>query len=432
MTALLIFAALLLPPVPGERVAFTDDEKAKILRHSPLPPLPPDPTNRVADDPTAAHFGRFLYFDTRLSSNGKVSCATCHDPQKGYSDGKRLAEGVGVTTRNSPTVWNAAYNRWQFLDGRADTLWAQAAQPIENPKEMDFSRLELAHLIAERVDLRAAYEAIFGALPDLSDRTRFPPAARPLPDTPDHPHHRAWEAMRPEDQETATRILTNVTKCIAAYERRIISRDSPFDRFVAALRSGDERRQRDYPDAAKRGLRLFVGRANCRTCHTGPNFTDNEFHMIRVPPLDGGEPTDPGRYEGIAKLKADPLNALGVFSDQRTGPAAEKIEFLARKPDTWGQFKTPTLRNVAKTAPYMHQGQFVFLRRVLVHYSIFQDALPPDHHGARETILQPLNLTEGEIRDLMAFLETLTDESIDDRLKTAPESPRMIGAGVIR
>ena len=142
-----------------------------------------------------------------------------------------------------------------------------------------------------------------------------------------------------------------------------------------------------------------------------------------MPPLDGNPPADAARYDGILRLKADPLNAVGVFSDQRSGPPAEKLEFLAKKPEYWGQFKTPTLRNVEKTAPYMHQGQLPALRAVLMHYSLFENALPPDHHGARETILQPLNLTETEIRDLLTFLSTLTDESIDRRLLSKPASP---------
>lgn len=431
MNASLLLIALVAAP-PADSIVFTADEQAKILRHSPLGPPPPDPTNRVADDPAAAQLGQFLFFDTRLSSDGKVSCAVCHDPAKGFSDGRRLAVGVATGTRNSPTLWNSAYNRWQFYDGRADSLWAQAAQPLENPKEMNISRLALAHFIAATPEVRQAYEALFGPLPDLSDRRRYPAAARPLPETPAHPENRAWEAMSGPDQETATRILSNVTKCIAAYERKLVSRDSPFDRFAAALRAGDEGAQREYPELAKRGLRLFVGIADCRTCHAGPNFTDQEFHMVRVPPLEGGPATDPSRFDGIAKVQADPLNARGIFSDQRSGPAADKIDFLAQTPENWGQYKTPTLRNIDRTAPYMHQGQFVFLRRVMVHYSVFQDALPPDDHGSKETILKPLNLSESEMRDLIAFLETLTDESIDPRLKSAPRSPLLPAVKEIR
>lgn len=402
---------------------FTDLERSRILQHSPLPPPPPDPTNAVADDPRAAHLGQFLFFDTRLSSNGKVSCATCHDPARGFADDKTLPEGVGTGTRNTQTVWNAAYGRWYFWDGRADTLWSQALGPIEGEHELNFSRMEVAHLLQADAALRAAYERLFGAMPDLSDSARFPPRARPMPDKPEDPAHRAWIAMQPDDRAAVNRVLAGALKAIAAYERTLISRASPFDQFAAALRAGDAGLAGRYPLDAQRGLRIFLGKGNCRLCHSGPQFSDGEFHDIRIPPLAGGPAIDSARYDGVKRLLAGEFNARGPHSDQRDGPAAEKLEFLNSRPEFWGLFKTPTLRNVARTPPYMHQGQFATLGKVLHYYSTLENALPPNHHGARETVLVPLGLSPGEMLDVIAFLESLTDESVDPTLLGKPRTP---------
>jgi cytochrome c peroxidase len=398
-----------LQPVPADtkEVRFTEQEKRRIFQHSPLPPPPPDPTNAVADDPAAARLGERLFLDPRLSGNGQISCATCHQPERHFTDGKPLAEGLSRVERHTPALWNVAYNRWYFWDGRADTLWSQALVPIERPDEMGGSRTDVARRIASDRELRTAYEQIFGPIGEFEDLRRFPPGARPHPDGAGRPEHTAWEAMAPHDRERVERVFTNAGKAIAAYERKLLSRHSAFDVFVEGLRSGDAEKLAALSPAAQRGLRLFIGRGNCRLCHSGPNFTDGEFHSVRVPPLEGGLPRDPGRYRGIEELLASPFNAAGRYSDQRDGPAADKLRHLARKPDDWGRFKTPSLRNVALTPPYMHQGQLATLEEVIEHYSTFSRALPPGHHQ-QETFLVPLQLTEQEKADLKAFLEALT------------------------
>lgn len=431
-------AAALLPslasaqPATPERsaeapVRFTEEERRKILQHFPLPPPPSDPTNRVADDPAAVEFGHALFFDARLSPDGEFSCASCHDAAKGLTDGKPLAEGVGKGTRSAPTLWNVAYNRWYFWDGRSDSLWAQVVHPIESPVEMNSSRLRVAHLVHNDAKYRRRYESLFGDMPPLSDAARFPPDAKPVPENPNDPANTAWTSMSAGDRNEVNRVLINIAKAIAAYERRLVSRHSPFDRFAEGLAAGDAEKLAALSPSAQRGLRLFVGSANCRLCHSGPNFSDGEFHNVRVPPHPDGRRDDPGRHEGAELVRDDPFNARGAFSDARTGPAADKIDFLANTAENWGRFKTPTLRNVALTAPYMHQGQFATLREVLEYYSTLEEALPPGHHET-ETILEPLMLSDRQIADLEAFLRSLTDESIDPALLRppggdGPESP---------
>jgi cytochrome c peroxidase len=397
---------------------FSPAEVRRILQHSPLADVKPS-SSAVADDPRAASLGHALFFDARLSSNGEISCATCHDPARGFTDGKPVGEALGVVDRNTPTIWNAAHQRWLFWDGRADSLWSQALQPIENPLEMGSSRLAVAHLVAGDQPLRDAYQAIFGALPELADRARFPPQGRPAPARPEDPLHQAWSAMAPADQQAVDRIFVNVGKALEAYQRRLVSRNSSFDRFVEGLRRNDVQAMQVLSPEARRGLKLFIGRGECRLCHSGANFSDGEFHDIRVPPRNGGMPLDAGRYEGIRALLASPFNAAGPHSDDRDGLAAQRLRFLAQGPHLWGAFKTPSLRNVALTAPYMHQGQFESLERVVEYYSTLEGAVRADHHD--ETVLVPRQFTPAEKADLIAFLHALTDvDSIDPALLRPP------------
>ncbi len=390
--------------------------RARILKLSPLASPPADPTNAYADDPAAARLGQSLFFETRLSADGQVSCATCHDPAKSFADGKTTS----THDRHVPSLWNVAWQRWFFWDGRADSLWSQALKPLEDTSELHSDRTSIVRVVRGDPALEAAYEAVFGALPDMSDTSRFPEHARPCPDDPQHAHHAAWLAMSAGDRAAIDRAFVNIGKAIAAYERRLVSRDSKFDRFVLALRNGDSKARSEYGESALRGLALFLGKADCITCHAGPNFTDNEFHNIGVPPLDKKPAHDLGRHSGVRLLRADPFNARSKFSDDPEGERAREIDALAHSHELWGQFKTPTLRNVARTAPYMHQGQLASLTDVLRYYSTLDGAVQA-HHG--ETVLQPLNLSEGEIADIVAFLETLTDESLPSELLGPPSSP---------
>jgi cytochrome c peroxidase len=398
-----------LPVVEG----FTSDEVRAFLKLSPLPPPPPDPTNRHADDPRAARLGQFLFFDERLSSNGKVSCATCHRPELGFADGKHFGEALGVLERHTQSLFNVAYSRWFFWDGRADSLWAQALRPLEEPREHGFSRLALAQLLARDADLRRGYEEAFGPLPDLADAARFPPAGQP--------GSTAYDGMTEADQIAVDRVFANVGKALAAYERLLVSRDAPFDAFVAGVRSGDLYQQHFLGASAREGLRLFVGKARCTLCHSGPSFSDREFHDNRVPTLDGKPRLDPGRYDGIPLVQADPFNGAGEYSDAPVGEAEDKLRYLLRAGHNWSEFKTPTLRNVTLSAPYMHQGQFATLDEVLDYYNTLERAVPSHHQGERT--LAPLGLTQVELDALRAFLEALTDARLDPELLKQPSTP---------
>lgn len=403
-------------PDPPSVPEFSPQERARILRHSPLPPLPPDETNAVADDPAAARLGQALFFEPRLSSNGKVSCATCHDPQRSFADGRPLAQGLGVGRRHTPALWNLAYNRWFFWDGRADALWSQALKPIENPVEMGGSRLAVAGLLASDPRLGAAYVRVFGALPEALVRGRLPRVGGPL--ASDLAGRLAWSEISAEEQLAVDRVFSNVGKALAAYERRLVSRRAPFDVFVEGLRAGDASKLAALTPAARRGLRLFVGRGNCALCHAGPTFSDLEFHDVGVPLSVDVTTPDPGRLEGVRALLVDPFSAGGLFSDDRDGPRARAARFVRPREEDLGLVKTPTLRNAARTPPYMHQGQFASLRDVLHFYSTHEGrrGLP----AQQERVLVPLHLDEQESDDLSAFLSALVDEGLDEGLRHPP------------
>ncbi|MEM9382454.1 MAG: cytochrome c peroxidase [Planctomycetota bacterium] len=408
-----LFACLTACGEPREcalAIEVDDALRARIAAMSPLPPLPPDPTNRYADDPAAARFGQTLFFDGRLSGNGRVSCATCHDPDRGFTDGRTLAVGLAEGNRHTPTLWNVGHQRWLTWDGRADSLWMQALDPIEDVREMGGSRGAVARLIHDDPVLLAAYVDVFGAFPDAAVAGPAP-HARPVrageaatgADAP--AAVQAWNALSGEDRAAIDRVYVHVGKAIAAYQRLLVRGDAPFDTFVAGLLEGDEERIAALSPAAQRGLRLFLGRANCVLCHSGPAFSDGEFHNNSLPTLHGGEARDAGRYDGARVVADSAFNAAGPHSDAPDGEAASRVRRLRRTSESWGEFRTPSLRNLANRAPFMHQGQLADLGAVLSFYSDLAGATGRNHH--QEQILVPLRLSETESAELEAFLASL-------------------------
>jgi len=406
---------------PGDtyEISFTEAQAALLLRHSFDGEPPEDATNAVGDDPDAQIMGQYLFFDTGLSGNGEVSCATCHQPEHGFSDPERTSTAIGTTDRHTPTIVNSAHNRWLNWDGRCDTLWCQAAGPLENPDEQGTNRLAVAHYVHDDGDLSEAYSNIFGSLPDLDDSDRFPDHAMPMPLDTGDPLNIAWDGMTEEDQHAATTVFINVTKTIAAYERRLSQHSSPFDSMLEEFASGDLTGGDHLSDEAKQGAMLFVGEANCWACHAGATFTNKEFHNVALPPIDGIDNESSGRFGGIDLLLTNPFNSQGEFSDSLSG-ADTKLDYLVQSPEEIGSFKTPGLRNLLDTAPYMHGGHFETLTEVVTHYSEMDD---PPLVGHREELLLPQLWSEEEIASVVAFLESLQGAPIDSELLGQPAAP---------
>jgi cytochrome c peroxidase len=414
--------------------------------------LPADPSNAVADDPAAAALGKAFYFEPGFSGAlgpdndgvtngsvgaagqvGRLSCQSCHDllsPTASGSDDRsapaNASLGAAYTLRNAPTIINAAFSAtWQFWDGRKDSLWGQALAPTENPVEANGSRLRVAHLIQSKY--ADAYTAVFPAAPS-NDPTSNPPVLADLGDparfpSDGKPGDPAFDDLAPPDQDLVNRVFANYGKALEAYERRLTSRaftKAPFDQFLQSLAGDSTYANASLEPAAIRGAKLFIGKAGCRECHRGPLLTDFQFHDIGVPQEGAHVPaSDDGRYTGAAALAADPFNRAGRYSDDQT-PAPDEQVALAGAPATEdvGRFKTPSLRNVGKTAPYMHDGYYQTLWDVVNHYN-FAGATG-DYDGELDVALSPLLLTDAELGDLVEFLGSLSDGAVIDSTSIAP------------
>jgi cytochrome c peroxidase len=367
-----------------------------------------DPTNRFQTDPAAAKLGQRLFFDVALSATNTVSCASCHDPAKGFGDGLAVAEGAFTGRRNTRTVLGAAESSWLLWDGRKDSAWAQALGPIENPTEHGFTRLEAVRVLRSRYS--AEYEAVFGPLPAVDDE-RWPARAMPVLDDPGGAVNQAWEALSEADRVAVNTAYANLGKAIAAYEAKLVPGRAPFDDYVRAVQAGEPSDALSADAIA--GLRLFIGKGDCLACHGGPRFTDDSFHNLGLP--TDGEP-DRGRSVGARAVLDDPFNCLGPYSDA-PGSCGELSFLDPTFREFEGAFRTPSLRHVAETAPYMHDGQLATLADVLAFYSELPGTAAVGH---REPLLAPLGFSASELAQLEAFLRSLTGAPVDVSLARSP------------
>ncbi len=355
-------------------IEFTEVEINRILSHGPWPmKWTPDPSNRVSGNVHAIDLGERLFFDERLSVKENVSCGTCHIAEYNWTDGVKRNKGQAMVDRNTPTLMNLRHHRWFALDGAADSLWSQSMRPIVDPRELASNAAHVAQYVRKDADLSCRYEKTFGVKPTA------------------------------QDDEA---VLVAVGKVMAAFQETLVTDVTPFDAFRDALARGDHTAATLYPRDARRGLKIFVGKGNCSTCHVGPMFTNGEFHDIGVSHFIDGDSkkVDGGRHEGIKKLAASKFNLLGPYNDDATRASATKTVHLKPEHRNFGEFKVPSLRNVGYTGPYMHSGEMLTLNTVVRHYSELNvDRL----HADGESILKPLKLTQSESADLVAFLQTL-------------------------
>ena len=363
---------MLLWPASCLGQGFDPTEVRRILRHGPWPPAwSPDPSNRVSGSPAAIELGRQLFFDPRLSANGTISCATCHRPDRLWADGVPRSTGLEPVDRNAISLVNVRWQRWFGWDGANDSLWAQSIRPLLDQREMAMSAEKVGALLRDDPQLACRYREAFGGAP-------------------------------PIDHQAA---LVNAAKVLAAFQEMLVTGRTPFDEFRDALEHGDEVQAARYPAAARRGLKLFVGPAGCALCHVGPNFTNGEFHDTGISFFVRPGQVDPGRHAGIQRLRDSPFNLLGTYNDDPKRSTAMRTRHVALQHRNWGEFRVPSLRNVALTAPYMHNGALASLRDVIRHYSeVDEDRL----HADGELLIRPLRLRDDEIDDLVNFLETLT------------------------
>jgi cytochrome c peroxidase len=375
-----IALALIIPTSLAQGVAFSIDERARILAHGPWPPAATrDPGNRFSGNPDAIDLGRRLFSDSALSRSGYIGCVTCHQPDRALTDLRARAHGIADVDRNTPTLANLRLQRWYGWGGSSDSLWMASIRPLLDTRELDTDAAIIARRFSLNEDLACRYRKVFGRAPVHAD----------------------------------DELLVNVGKALAAFAETLVTERTPFDDFRDALARNDQAAMQRFPVAAQRGLKLFVGRGNCFVCHTGPNFSNGEFHDTGISFFVAPGKVDAGRHEGIRTVQASRFNLLGRFNDDATGTNATATRHVTLEHRHWGEFRTPSLRNVAVTPPYMHNGSLATLREVVLHYSeIDGERL----HADGERILRKLSLRNEEIDDLVAFLGTLTDSAGERRL----------------
>ncbi len=357
----------------GEPGRLTEPELRRVLQLGPWPlERRSDPGNRLSGDPFAIAFGQRLFFDSMLSSNGYVACASCHQPDRAWTDRRPRAQAIGPSRRNTPSLVNLTHQRWWGWAGASDSLWMATLRPLLDPDEMNSSPRLVARRLTLNDDIACRYRRLFG-----------------WPQDPDDPA-----------------ILVNVAKAIAAFQETLETGRTPFDEYRDALARGADLPSSRYPAPARRGLRLFVGKGLCAECHSGPNFSDGRFHATGVALGIGWGPTDAGRAAALGSLGKSTAvlrrtNAPSTPQENAPGAGAVNPDAALR-----GAFRTPGLRNVAVTPPYMHDGSIDTLDAVLRRYA---QVGPRAGVGVDGEPVRVAALDAHEIDDLKAFLETLTD-----------------------
>jgi cytochrome c peroxidase len=420
---------------------FSRSEWATIHSLSPLPALPVDTTNKYSDSPAAALLGQKLFFEPGLSGpiqtgtpaegqlgaigeSGKIACRNCHMPESRWLFDIRSNNGGPIPnatalgslwmTRNVSSVVNTVFYvhpvtkaHWRENDGYSDSEWFDAQSEPEGPPVQNGSRLQLAHVIFDHY--RADYNDAFPEWPldpGLADYTRFPATGSPYTDSAN------WNGLSSGDKEIVNRVLVNYGKAMEAYLRKLVSRDAPFDRWVAGDRHA-------ISDDAKKGLKLFLGKAQCIQCHYTPLFSDDDFHVIGLK-IDTtlsphADPNEIGRAFNQA-LICDPsvaggdFSVNGHFSDDPT--TARDGDFCSRSIPQ-GLWRTKGLRQVAETAPYFRSGQAATLDDVIDFYDRGGDPAGTFLGGPKE--IRPLHLSRPEKAWLKAFLQTLTGEPVPEQ-----------------
>lgn len=357
-----------------EAPTFSAAEVSLLHHFGPWPqPLSSDPGNELSGKRWAEQLGERLFHDPGLSANGKLSCLSCHQPDKGFTDGLKLAQGIAQHKRNTQGLFNVASQRWLGWDGGADSLWAASIRPLLSAIEMGAD----IPTVAENYRYNDFVISAFKASDNSIDIAKL------------------------DDEQ----FVVLLSKAIAAYTRTLTSGVTQFDQFRKALIEADTNGIDQYPEAAKRGLKLFFGEANCHMCHFGPDFSNGEFHDTGRPFFTGVGEIDSGRYDGIKRVRSDKFNLVGIYNTLNIERDKRKTRTVTLGQVNFGQWKTPSLRNLTLTAPYMHDGSLETLRDVVDAYA---DIDPDRLHSQGESILKPLDLDNNSRNDLVYFLETLS------------------------
>jgi cytochrome c peroxidase len=368
------------------------------LNLSHLPAQPNSTSNQFSYNQKAADFGQQLFFDQRFSLDGSIACASCHQPDKAFTDGLKKGKGIQKTGRNTQSILGAKYYDWFYWDGRKDSLWSQALVPFEAADEMASSRVKVLRIIGKDKTYRSQYESLFGKFPDVIFNATINANAGPWGDSEAQDN---WYRIPVNLQTIINRAFTNIGKSVAAYERTIPLPITKFDTFLNVLSTkGEDEANALLNQNQIAGLKLFINQSktHCLRCHNGPLLTNGAFHNIGTGSFTG-EQLDFGRFLGIQAVKQDVFNCLGEYSDTQPEQCSA-LRFLSNQieDETQGAYKTPSLRYLNKTAPYFHDGRFDSIEQVIDHYVATKN---------NQTELPALSLTLLEKKQLIEFIRLL-------------------------
>ncbi|WP_052691788.1 cytochrome-c peroxidase [Teredinibacter purpureus] len=343
--------------------------------------------------------GQKLFFDKRLSINGQVSCASCHQPEKYFTDGEQFSvNGIGESTHHTPTVVGASHNPWFFWDGRKDSLWSQALAPLENTHEQGGNRMFAVRTLQKHY--ATEYKKLFGEHLNFDDNKKFPLNA--TPNTQNTRWASNWEQMAKEDRDTVDTVFANMGKSIAAYETQLQPLPSRFDQFAESL----DKKNHDTTTLSlteQYGLRLFLNaeKTACINCHNGELFTNHDFQATGINSRVSENTQKTGRANGITAALTDSFNCFSRHAT--TNKDCSELRYAKTEGNELNAaFKVPTLRNIENTAPYMHNGGLGTLDDVIDYYN---SAISRDN---QHMDIRPLRLLPHEKHQLKAFLLTLS------------------------
>lgn len=401
MKIFLIVAFAFCASTPAKSASEVDYEtflsKAAPFALGSLGPVPIDKTNRFFDNVLAQDLGKQLFHDPGLSKSGQISCASCHVTKGVMTPNENHPAGRDRKHRPVMPIIGSAYQSFLFWDGRADSLWSQALEPLEHPQEHDLTRTEVVNYVQENHQSRLQELSIesVDAVKNL--------AASPLGDQAERD---TWAALSPDIQTAVNRSFSDIGKVIAAYEASLPIPESKWDQWIKAAQES-EAHFHSIPDRVVKGFMLFDGKARCSSCHNGPLFSDKDFHNTGLPSVKG-LPPDLGKQAAMLDLIKNPFNCLGQYSDADADQCPHLLYQNRTIEHSFGSFRTPSLRGVSKRTKLGHAGQKNSIHDMLRHYISAPDGpyLPLiGEIGASE--LSPLNLTDEEILDLVAFLENI-------------------------
>jgi len=412
----------------SNRIVWSDAERSLLqtLSITNLPDVAPDESNKYLSNPNAIELGKSLFFDPRLSETGTISCSTCHQPDREFSDGMRVASGVKPGQRNTPSLLGVSYQQWLFWDGRKDSVWSQALEPFENINEHNLTRVLVIKKVLGDEGYLKLYQSIFSDVPSLQEIAEWPDNASPKGDIE---ALKRWKSLPVETRKKINRVYSNIGKAIAAFEATLKFPESKFDRFLSRLEQGetnptgivdtvgrvstagitatgikntssepaDTASGAVFTNAEQLGLKLFIGKASCISCHHSPLLSSQHFQNIGT----GVRGKDMGRSQVAEAQVWDKFNCLGEYSDAPK-ESCDDLKFMSKnRHELSGSFKVPGLRNVVKTAPYMHDGRFKTLDEVVHFYANPPSQKRTGHH------LPEISLDETEQKYLTEFLKTL-------------------------